>query len=153
MVRFVAVKFCKRSVNNQITCPPDFEAKIDIGKRFRQAFIQSAYCLKNFATRQHARAGHCAAVAGYLQLAICPRMFPRKITKSRLRDSIDTKNNPGVFNGVVRIQQSRANCANFRPLDMLGHYCQPVALDYFYVTVEEQNPRAKSLFECEILKR
>src|SRR5439155_8718297 len=104
MVRFVSVKFCKRSVNNQITRPPHLEAKIDICKSLGEALIKPAELLKNFATRQHARAGHCAAVAGYLQLAICPRMFPRKITKSRLRNSSDTKNNPGVFNRVVRIQ-------------------------------------------------
>ena len=100
----MAVKFCKGSVNNQMTRPPHFEAKIDVGKRFRQAFIDSAYYLKNFAARQHARARHCAAVASHLQLAIYPRVFRRKTTESRLRDSIDTKNNPGVFNRVIRIQ-------------------------------------------------
>jgi len=47
-------------------------------------------------------------------------MLRRKTAKSRLRNSIDAKNKPRVLNRIVRIQQSSTDCANFRPLNVLG---------------------------------
>src|SRR5206468_11506084 len=51
MLRCVPIKFCKWSVNNQVACALHFEAKIDIGKRFWQAFIESADVLQDVAAR------------------------------------------------------------------------------------------------------
>jgi len=47
----VFIELCKRSVNNQVTRPPHFQTKIDIGKHFRQAFIETADFLKSITPR------------------------------------------------------------------------------------------------------
>src|SRR5207245_8873255 len=61
-MRVMPKKFCKRSVNNQVTGASDFEAKIDIGERAGEAFVKSTNLLKNLATRKHARAPHRGAM-------------------------------------------------------------------------------------------
>ena len=98
------IKLSQTEVNNQVARPPHFEAQIDVGKRVRQAFIESADFLKYFAARQHTRAGDRAAVPGHCELAARAGMFCRNTAKSRLRNSVDAKDNPGVLDRLVRIQ-------------------------------------------------
>ncbi len=134
------IEFCKRSVNNQISRASQLETKIDVGKRALQIFIESARLLKNFTPREHARARNRTAVARHLQLATRPGMFRRKTAKSRLRDSIDAKDNPGVLNRVIRIEQSRTYRADFWPLHMLGHVAEPIGFDHLHVVVQKEQP-------------
>ena len=80
----MATKLCEGRVNDQITGAPHFQAKIDIGERHLQAFVESARLLKNFTPGEHTRAGNSAAVSCHLQLAIRARMFGRKTAKARI---------------------------------------------------------------------
>src|ERR1700746_2931251 len=133
-------KFCKWSVNNQVNVAPHFKAKIDIGERPFQAFIESARFLKNVTPREHTRARNGAAVSSHLQLAIHTRMFCRTTVKSRLRTLMHTHTHPRLFDRSVRIQQSRAYGSNFCPLYMLRHDRQPVRFDRFDSLTQEKNP-------------
>src|SRR6185295_7914547 len=85
IMRSMPVKFSERSVNNQIIRGSDFEAKINVGDRARQAFVKSPSRLENLTPRQHACARYGAAIASYLQLPIRPGMFRRETVKRRLR--------------------------------------------------------------------
>src|SRR6266567_4989416 len=96
-------KFCKRSVNYQITRLPPFQAKINIGQRASQTCIESARVLKNLTPREHTRGRDSAAVSRYLQLAIRAGMFCRKSMKRGLRSVIDTHDCSRLFNSAVRI--------------------------------------------------
>src|SRR6266516_5566511 len=129
--RCVPIKLRKRSVDDQITCPPHFETKIDVCKSLGEGLVKSADLLKNFSPHQHARAGDGAIIAGHPQLTVHARMLRWETAKRGLRNSIDAKNEPGVLDCSVRVDQSRTDCANFRPLDLLGHNRQPIALNWF----------------------
>ena len=85
-------------------------------------------------------------------------MLRRETVKSGLRNSIHAKNKTGVLNRAVRIDQSRADCANLGPLHMLSHDCEPIGLDRFDASVQKQQPRAVGLlhriiFGCGIIRR
>ena len=78
--------------------------------------------------------------------------------KGRLCNTIDAHNNSRVFNRAARIQQPCADCADFRPLDVLSHDREPVRLDHFDTVVKKKKPRAVGLldrliFRCGIVGR
>src|SRR5207249_12028229 len=79
------VKLCKGSVNNQVTCLAHLKAKINIGERAREAFVESSHLLKNCAAREQARGRYPAAIAGHLLFPVSPRIFSWKPEKGRLR--------------------------------------------------------------------
>lgn len=99
-------KFCERSVNNQITRSPHFQAKIDIGQHASQTCIESARLLKNFTPREHTRARDSAAVSCHLQLAIRTRMFSGKSVKRGLRSVIDTHDCSRLFSRCTGVSNT-----------------------------------------------
>ena len=107
----MVIKFRKRSVNNQITRPTQFEAKIDIGKRIRQAFIEPAGILKNFAastcTCRRLRCSCGSPAPGDLLRDVLPEN-----PKSRLGNSVYAENDSGMFDCVIRIQYPCTDRAN-----------------------------------------
>src|SRR5437867_327888 len=113
------VKFCKRSINNQITLASHLKAKINIGERAWQPFIESTNLVEDFAPHEHARARHSAAITGHLQKPIRPMMFRCATLKSRLRSSVDTHRDSCVLNSAASVQQMRAYGPHFRSLDVL----------------------------------
>ena len=70
-----------------------------------------------------------------------------------LRNSADTEDNSGVLNRIVRVKQTRADRADFRPLHVLGHRGEPVAIDHFDIVVQKEQPGALRLFDREIVDR
>src|SRR5262245_12696932 len=84
-------------------------------------------------------------------------MLRWETVKSRLRNSVDTQNKAGVFDGAARIDQSRSDCASLGPLYVLCHNRKPVGDDRFHVVVEKKKPwtvgvRDGIIFRCGIIR-
>ncbi|PYJ30397.1 MAG: hypothetical protein DME89_00400 [Verrucomicrobia bacterium] len=101
--RCFPIKFGKRRVKNEVTSPPYLETEIDVRKRFGECRIESANFLKNLAAHQQACARNSAVVANHLQLTVYAGIFRWKAAKSRLRNSINAKDDPGVLDCAVGI--------------------------------------------------
>src|SRR5437588_2133980 len=144
------VKFCKRTVNNQVTLASHLKAKINIGERAWQPFIESTNLVEDFAAREHARARHSAAITGDLQLAIWSGMFRRETAKGLLNSSVDTHHNSRMLDTAAPVQQTCADCPSFRSLDVLRHDRKPVCVDRFNTAVEEKKPWSINLRGCVV---
>ena len=141
----IPIKLRERRVNNQVTGAPHFETKINLCEFARERLVESADLLENFATHQNACAGDCAVIASHPQLAVHAGVLRRETVKSGLRNSIHAKNKTSVLNRAIRIDQSRADCANLGPLHMLSHDCEPIRIDGFHVASRK---RSQGLSVC-----
>ena len=88
-----------------------------------------------------------------LKLPANPRGFRRETAKSVLGNSSHAHNDAGVLHRVIGIEQPRPDRAHLRPLNVLRHGVEPVAVDHFGVVVQKEQPRIVRLFDGEIIHR
>src|SRR5689334_16423447 len=72
--------------------------------------------------------------------------------KGMLGNAPDPENDAGMLHGLVRVKQPWADCTDLRPLYVLRHDREPVAVDHFDVVVKKEQPGADRLFDCEIVQ-
>ena len=58
-----------------------------------------------------------------------------------------------MFDGATRIDESRADCANFRALHILSHDREPVRIDRFHVVFEKKKPWAVGVRDGMVFRR
>ena len=148
----MVIQLGEGNVNDSITRAPHFQTQIHIAECDRQLFlIKSPHLIEYFAPGQQTRTGDRAVVARRLQLAANARRVSRQTAKRMLGDPADAHDDAGVLDGVVRIQESRADRANLRTLHMLSHHCKPFPINYFGIVIEEEQPRTFGLLHGEVI--
>src|SRR5207245_9766213 len=126
----------------QMTGADQVQTEIDVVKSDREAlFIEAANFVEDITPREQTGARHRAVVARHLKLPAHARIFRRKTAKRMLRNPANAKHDACMLNGVVRINQARTNRTDFRPLHMLDHGGEPIAIDNLDVIVQEEEPR------------
>src|SRR5438270_641237 len=58
-----------------------------------------------------------------------------------------------MLHRIVRMEQPWAYGTDLRPLDMLDHQVQPIAMDNFDIVVKKEEPWTLRLANCEIVQR
>ena len=136
--RFGVVELSVWRVDNAITVLPETEAKIDIIESdLEMRFVEAPGLEIGASPNEHTRRGHGGKFLGKNGARKIAMIGPRQTLVRVRRHSPAPKDDPGMLNMVVRIKQTRADCADARLQRLAYHLVQPIRIDDRQVVIQQ----------------